>query len=95
MPLFAVICTDKPNALDLRMATRPQHLEYLAAQGDKIKAGGPFLNEAGEMMGSMSIIEVESRAEAEASAAGDPYAKADLFQSVEIRAWRQVVGSVG
>jgi uncharacterized protein YciI len=77
------------------MATRPKHLEYLAAQGDKIKAGGPFQNEAGDMAGSMSIIEVETRADAEAYAAGDPYAEAGLFQSVDIRAWRQVVGSVG
>ncbi len=27
--LFALICTDKPNSLDLRMANRPAHLAYL------------------------------------------------------------------
>ena len=27
--LFALICTDKPNSLDLRMSTRPEHLKHL------------------------------------------------------------------
>ena len=27
--LFVLVCTDKPGSLDLRLATRPQHLAYL------------------------------------------------------------------
>lgn len=44
------------------------------------------------MCGSLLIMEAESRAEVEAWAAADPYAKAGLFQSVEIRAWKRVIG---
>ena len=29
MPLYAIICKDKPGALDTRLATRPTHLDYL------------------------------------------------------------------
>ena len=86
--LYACYCTDKPNHLDMRMAVRAGHLLHLNGLGEKLKAAGPFLDDAGNMMGSLVIIEAESRAHAEEIAAEDPYAKAGLFQSVEIRAWR-------
>jgi uncharacterized protein len=53
---------------------------------------GPFLDGAGEMVGSLVVIEADTRAAAEDWAAGDPYARAGLFESVEIRAWKKVVG---
>ena len=27
--LFVIICTDKPNSLDLRLSTRPVHVDFL------------------------------------------------------------------
>jgi uncharacterized protein YciI len=53
---------------------------------------GPFLNEAGEMSGSLVILDVASKAEAEAWAAADPYAKAGLFAKVRIEEWKKVIG---
>ena len=44
------------------------------------------------MCGSLVILEVEDLAAAEAWAAGDPYANAGLFSSVEIRPWKKVIG---
>jgi uncharacterized protein len=85
--LFAFICTDKPHSLDLRVNTRPQHVEFLNSLGDSLKAGGPFLGEDGKMNGSLVIVEASDLAAAKAIAARDPYAKAGLFQSVEIRPW--------
>jgi uncharacterized protein len=86
--LFVCYCTDKPNHLDMRTSVRPDHLVHLNGLGSKLKAAGPFLDDAGNMMGSLVILEAENRAEAEQIAAADPYAKAGLFASVEIRAWR-------
>jgi uncharacterized protein len=86
--LFVLTCTDKPNSLDLRMQTRPAHVEWLKSLGDKAKLAGPFLDDKGDMMGTMAVIEAPDRASAQALAAQDPYAKAGLFQSVEIRGWR-------
>jgi uncharacterized protein len=85
--LFALICTDKPNSLDLRVSTRPQHVEFLNGLGDALKAGGPFLGDDGKMNGSLIVIEAENLAAAKAIAARDPFAKAGLFASVEIRPW--------
>jgi uncharacterized protein len=59
---------------------------------DRIKIGGPLLAPDGErMIGSMLIVEAENEAEARALLAEDPYAKAGLFQSVELLPWRWVV----
>ena len=49
---------------------------------------GPFTEADGETMnGSLIVIEAASLQAAEKIAAGDPFAKAGLFASVEIRPW--------
>jgi uncharacterized protein YciI len=40
--------------------------------------------------GSLLIIDVADRAEAEGFAISDPYAKAGLFESVQIRGYKEV-----
>lgn len=87
----AVICVDKPNALEVRLANRPAHVEHLNASG-KVELAGPFLDAQGQMCGSMLVLAVETLAEAEAWVAEDAYTKAGLFASVEIREWRKVIG---
>lgn len=90
--LFSLNCTDKPETgLALRKENRPAHLEFLEANIDKVKFAGPTLTDDGETpTGSLLIIEVADRAEAEAFAANDPYAKAGVFENVTIKATRQV-----
>jgi len=87
--LFAIICTDKPGSLDLRLATRPAHLAYL--EKVTVKGAGPFLDAAGNPNGSLVIIEANDLAAAQAIAADDPYAKAGLFASVDIRPWKWLI----
>jgi len=57
-----------------------------------IKLGGPFLDEAGRMAGSLIILEAEDMTVAEAFSAADPYRLAGLFETVDIRPWRVTVG---
>jgi len=94
MPLFVLHCLDKPNSLDLRMATREAHLAYVRPQMEKLKLGGPMLDENGDMAGSLMIIDVADRAEAEAFSANDPYTKAGLWQRVEITPFRATLGQL-
>lgn len=89
--MYVLICRDKPGAIELRKANRDAHLGYLAETGI-VRLAGPLLDDAGGMVGSMLAIEAADRAAAEAFAAADPYAKAGLFASVEIMAWRKVIG---
>jgi uncharacterized protein len=90
MPMyFAAICRDKPGALQLRLDTRPAHVEHLNALNANgvLKIAGPLLGEDGKPFGSLLIFECADLAEAEAVAAADPYAKAGLFETVEISPW--------
>jgi uncharacterized protein YciI len=65
MAIFAVVCIDKPGGLALRVATRADHLAFIAAKGEMVRLAGPFLDAAGEMCGSMLIIEAENLAAVE------------------------------
>ncbi len=89
--LAAIICTDKPGAIDVRKANRDAHLAYIRETGNVMQAG-PFLSADGTMCGSLIVLEVADMAAAQAWAAGDPYAKAGLFTNVRIEQWNRVVG---
>ena len=89
--LFTIICTDKPNSLELRLASRPTHLAYLETYISKVVLAGPMLDGEGRPAGSLFIIDVADRAEAEGFAASDPYAKAGLFESAVVRPFRTVI----
>ncbi|WP_417242173.1 YciI family protein [Celeribacter sp.] len=89
---FALICKDKTGALDIRKANRDAHLAYIGDTG-VVEQAGPFLDAGGEMCGSLVILNVDDPAAAEAWAENDPYAKAGLFESVDIQAWKKVIGA--
>lgn len=89
--LFALITKDKSGALQTRLDNRDAHLSYIKETG-VVKMAGPFLDTDGSMDGSMIIMDVESMSEAQNWAENDPYNKAGLFQDVQIREWKKVIG---
>ena len=92
MPLFIITCIDKPDSLPIRLANREAHLAYARGWGDRMLVGGPLLSDDGETMrGSMLILDVADRAEADAFLAGDPYGQAGLFQSVSVQRYNKVL----
>ncbi|SDH10772.1 YciI family protein [Roseospirillum parvum] len=93
--LFAIVCTDKPGHGEVRQATRQAHLDYAASFGPRIRVGGPMLGPDGQtMVGSLLLLEAETIDEARAFTENDPYAKAGLFESVVVRPFKQVMGSL-
>lgn len=90
MPLFAVICKDKPGHLEVRKANRDAHVAYLKAS-NTVHAG-PFLDDNGDMCGSLVVLDLADRAAADDWAANDPYKLADLFETVSVQAWNKVIG---
>ena len=94
MAHFVLICIDKPDSLALRMATREAHFAYGRASPGVVRLGGPFLSDAGEMAGSLIIIEATDLAAAWAWHEADPYKLAGLFERVEIRPWRATFGEL-
>ena len=89
--LVALIARDKPGALAVRKENRPAHVAYLKS-GPEVQQAGPLLDDAGEMCGSLIVLDVPDMAAAKAWAAEDPYGKAGLFKSVELIAWNRVIG---
>lgn len=87
--LYAFLCQDRPGALQVRLDARPEHLEWLNglnAEG-KLAFAGPFVGQDGNSNGSLVMVEAASMEEAKTLAAADPYARAGLFASVEVRPW--------
>ena len=88
---FVLYCVDKADHSHVRAENRLAHIDYLKSNLDKIVLAGPTTTEDGAAMtGSVLVIDVADRAEAEAFAAGDPYAKAGLFESVTIKPFKKV-----
>ncbi len=88
--LFALICTDKPGHLQVRLDTRTEHMAFLTGLGHTLKAAGPFLGDDGKPVGSLVVVSADDKTAAAALAAQDPYAIAGLFSSVEIKPWNWV-----
>jgi hypothetical protein len=77
------------------MATREAHFAYARSfPAGAIRLGGPFLDEKGDMAGSLIIIDVADLAAAQAFNRDDPYQTAGLFERVEIRPWRATFGEL-
>lgn len=94
MSLFHVMAVDKAGASNVRAENRDQHLEWIKNHLDKVKLAGPMLTENGEgMIGSILIIEAESKDELQSFLDEDPYARAHLFQSVVITPFKWVIGA--
>ncbi len=86
--LFAIIANDKNNSVDVRLATRGDHLAFLDGLGESLVFAGPFIDEKDQPNGSLVVIEAEDLAAAEKIAAMDPYKHAGLFESCTVRAWK-------
>lgn len=89
--LYAIHCLDKPDSAQVRAEARPAHLEYAKRHADKIVLAGPMLSEDGkDMIGSLLVMAFPDKGAAERFALEDPYRKAGLFRSVEIRPFRKI-----
>ena len=89
---FVLYCVDKADHGHVRAENRPAHLDYLNSNLDRILIAGPITSDDGEtVIGSVIIVSDDQRAAAEDFAAGDPYAKAGLFENVTITAYRKVL----
>jgi uncharacterized protein len=90
--LFVVYCVDRPGREQVRLENRSAHLAFLETYKANVAAAGPLQSDDGNSMtGSLLIMDFPDRAAVEAFAAGDPYAKAGLFESVVIRRWKKVL----
>jgi len=97
MALFVISYIDKPDSLALRMANRQAHLSYAHSEEApaKVKLGGPYLDEKGDMAGSLLIVEAPDKTAAVTFTQNDPYVRCGLMASVDVRPYRITVGDLG
>ncbi|PQA88058.1 YciI family protein [Hyphococcus luteus] len=94
MSQFILLCRDKPDSVALRMETRTEHLKYADSFGERLMLAGPMLNENGDPVGSLIIVEAKDEQAAREIADNDPYAKAGLFASVDIIPFKTVIANI-
>lgn len=82
---YVIHCLDKAGALPVRLENYAAHRAYLAEPPVKIVVSGPLVADDNEtMIGSCFLIEADSKDAAVAFNAGDPFAKAGVWESVRI-----------
>ena len=96
---YMIYSTDKPNTLDLRLATREQHLARLIDlknRGNLLMAGPlPAIDsenpgEAG-FTGSLVVAEFDNLAQAQAWASDDPYLHAGVYEKSIVKPYKKVL----
>jgi uncharacterized protein YciI len=81
---------DKPDSASLRAEGRAKHLAFLAESAGKLLACGAKVADDGSGGdGSFYIVDVETRAEAEAFLAADPFSQIGLPARSAITRWRK------
>lgn len=88
MPFF-IETTDKPGIGAQRADLRPEHLTYLESQKSLLITVGAKLDDEGKPIGSVYVVDLDTREEAEAFIAADPFSKADLFAETRVIAFRK------
>lgn len=84
--LYSIYCLDNPNTEKLRDANRIAHRQYLDVWKDSLFFSGPLLDDNDEniQLGSLFILKVKDRAEAESYIHNEVFYTAGVFASVAI-----------
>jgi uncharacterized protein len=83
--LFAISRVAAPDFAEKRERGLQPHVEYLKSKKDILVISGATTSDDGKQyVGSLLIVNVKSRAEAQAFVDGDPFTKAGMFTSVTI-----------
>ena len=81
---------DKPDTGELRQRLRPAHLDFLEENKKRLLAcGAKLLDDGATGTGSLYIVDVETREEAQAFIDGDPFTSGGLFERIVINRWRK------
>jgi len=92
--LFMILAHDKADSLELRMNLRPAHIDYIKGAAERLKFAGPILSAEDDPkpIGSLIVLDAASETAIQLFADNDPYNTAGLFEKVEIRHWKGMVG---
>ena len=88
--LWAISCVDKPDTTAIRDSVLQPHRDYLGSQkGILVLAGATQNDEGTAAIGSLFIVNVNSRAEAKKFSDGDPFTQKGVFAGITITRMRR------
>jgi uncharacterized protein len=94
---FLVVAKDgtDEDALERRQRTRPAHLVSIGplVESGNVLVGGAILNDAGDMIGSMLLVEFPDREGADRWLSEDPYVTDGVWRDIEVHPFRTAVGA--
>lgn len=85
--LYAMIARDKPNGLDHRLATRPEHLAHLESLGEAVVFAGALTGDDGKPNGSLVVLDAPDLEAARAMASSDPFVVKGVFEGFTLQQW--------
>ncbi|HZO00364.1 MAG TPA: YciI family protein [Burkholderiales bacterium] len=89
--MYAIVCFDRPDSAALRDQHRAAHQKFLDENKSQVIFGGPLKNTAdGPSTGALIVVNCATRKEAEAFIAADPFYRGGVYESVAVRAFKQV-----
>jgi uncharacterized protein len=89
--MYAIVCFDRPDSASLRDTHRAAHQEFLKANTEKIVFGGPLKSSPeGASTGALIVVSCATRKDAEAFIGADPFYRNGVYESVAVRAFKQV-----
>lgn len=88
--LWTISCLDNPNTAAARAANLQPHRDYLQSQkGILVLAGATQTDDGKEAIGSLFVVNVNSRAEAKKFSDGDPFTQNGVFANITITRMRK------
>jgi len=88
--LWIISCTDKPNTAAIREKFLQPHRAHLQSQKGILVLAGATQNDDGtEAIGSLFIVNVNSRAEAKKFSDGDAFTQNGVFANITITRMRK------
>ena len=88
--LWVISCVDKPNTAVIREKHLQPHRDYLQSQKKiLVLAGATQSDDGADAIGSLFVVNVNSRADAKAFSDGDPFTQNGVFSSVTVTRMRK------
>ena len=93
--IFVIYAIDRPDAGPIREAHYPAHRAYLAQAPFPRLLSGPLTDDDGErMIGSMILVEAESRNHVERFFDDDPFVRNGVYEKRDVRVFRPRTGTL-
>ena len=94
MTHFLIYTEDKADSLHVRIGVREAHLNWVQNDPNvQLISAGPWLDDAGDMRGSLLIVSANTLATVENWLKEDPYNKAGLTEFKRVREFNWLLGA--